>query len=110
MLLVQKVFAQVTTDPQLPVLGFTTLAQVLGLVINVILGVGIALVIIFLVLGGIQYVMSKGDVKAADAARQSITNAIIGFIVILGALTIKAIVQGILGAGNVTVETITPEF
>lgn len=103
--MLQRVYAQVSTDPVLEdnVGGIEKLSDLFNLVLNVIVGVGIALVVIFLVLGGIQYVMSKGDPKAADAARLSLTNAIIGFVVIIGALTIKAVVLNVLGQGDITV-------
>ena len=111
--MLQRVYAQVDTDPVLDtgLANIENLGDLFGLVLNVIVGVGIALVVIFLVLGGIQYVMSKGDPKAADAARLSLTNAIIGFVVIIGALTIKAVVVNVLGAeGAADVPGITDGF
>lgn len=110
--MLQQVFAQVDNEPVLTtgLANIENLGDLFGLVLNVIVGVGIALVVIFLVLGGIQYVMSKGDPKAADAARLSLTNAIIGFVVIIGALTIKAVVLNVLGADGTEVPGITDGF
>ncbi|KKU31187.1 MAG: hypothetical protein UX44_C0007G0011 [candidate division WWE3 bacterium GW2011_GWA1_46_21] len=91
------------TDP----LGgqYQSLSAVFGVIINIALGVGVALTIVFLILGGIQYVMSKGDQKAAQQARDWLTNAVIGFIVVLGALTIRVIVEKLLGADTGSIDT-----
>jgi hypothetical protein len=41
------------------------------------------LLLIYLVLGGFQLMTSRGDPKAVSAAQAKITNALIGFVVIL---------------------------
>ena len=69
-----------------------TITAIFGLITNVVLGIGVALTAVFLVMGGIQYVTARGDAKAAEQARASLTNAVIGFVVILAAYTIKYLV------------------
>ncbi|MBI2414757.1 hypothetical protein HYV31_02870 [candidate division WWE3 bacterium] len=88
------------------------LKDVFALAINVVLGIGVSLTIIYLILGGIQYITSKGDQKAAQEARTSLTNAVIGFIVVLGAFTIKTIVISMIDAQGVEDldDTVTPTF
>jgi len=95
--LVQGVFA-VANTVNLPKLGIATIADAFAIAINIVLGAGIALTIIFLILGGIQYMTAKGDQKAATEARNALTNAVVGFIVVIGAFTIKKVLQNILGA------------
>lgn len=88
-------------------LPFKDLADVFGFLVNVVLGVGIAVTIIFLILGGIQYITARGDQKAAGAARESLTNAVIGFIVVIGAFTIRTILNNVIGpTGNQTITNI----
>ena len=102
--LIQSVFAadpSVPTNVNAPTLGVDNLADIFGIAINIVLGAGVALTIIFLILGGIQYMTAKGDQKAATEARNALTNAVIGFIVVIGAFTIKTVLQGLLGASNV---------
>ena len=77
--------------------NIATLADAMALAINIVLGIGISLTIVFLIIGGIQYITSKGDQKATIEARTSLTNAVIGFIVVVGAFTIKTILGNILG-------------
>ena len=88
----------------------SSLADAMALAINVVLGIGIALTVVFLILGGIQYITSKGDQKATQEARTSLTNAVIGFIVVIGAFTIKNILSNLIGAPtSVEVPEVTPE-
>lgn len=102
------VFAQVATTPTDPLSGSNlgganaTLPNLFGLIMNVVLGVGIALTVIYLILGGIKYIMSQGDKANTQVAREWLTNAIIGFIVVLGAFVIRSVVSNVL-TGNSTV-------
>ena len=99
-LLVGVVQAATATKVQRINLPFNNLADVFGFLVNVVLGVGIAVTIVFLILGGIQYITARGDQKAAGAARDSLTNAVIGFIVVIGAFTIRLILLNVIGGAN----------
>jgi len=107
--LVGSVLAATAKSAQRINLPFNNLADVFGFLVNVVLGVGIAVTIIFLILGGIQYITARGDQKAAGAARESLTNAVIGFIVVIGAFTIRLILLNVIGGateGNLKVNEI----
>jgi hypothetical protein len=100
--MLQKVYAAVNTDVDNPLDQFNSLADVFGVIMNVILGVAVSLSVIFLGLGGIKYITARGDAKAAEEARTWLTNAVIGLVIALGALAVKTIVlDSILDAGNV---------
>ena len=62
---------------------------------------GIAL-LIYLVLGGLQMMTSRGDPKSMQAAQAKITNAIIGFVVVFLAFTIVQLVAQVLGLEGTT--------
>ncbi len=100
------VFAQVTADITDPLENAAfgganaTLPNLFGVIMNVVLGVGIALTVIYLILGGIKYIMSSGDKANTQVAREWLTNAIIGFIVVLGAFVIRTIVTNVLTGGT----------
>ena len=96
-----------TTDP-LAGSGINSLANLFGLAINIVMGVGVALTVIFLILGGIKYVTSQGDKVQTQTARESLTNAVIGFIVVIGAFVIRTIVMGLLGGSAVNIQNVTP--
>ena len=95
------VYAAINSTPVDPLKGsgINSLANLFGLAINIVMGVGVALTVIFLILGGIKYVTSQGDKTQTQAARESLTNAVIGFIVVIGAFVIRTIVLGLL-SGN----------
>ncbi len=88
-----------------------SLSDVFTLGINIVLFIGVALTVIFLILGGIQYMTARGDQKAAQEARTSLTNAIIGFVVVIGAFTIRTVLLNILGAegSGVSLEDPVPD-
>ncbi len=109
--LIKKVYAQ-NVDTSLvknPLADkYTTIAEILTLVTNIVIGVGVALTIIFLVIGGIKYITSQGDPKAADAARGALTNAVIGFVIVLAALAIRFLIQNVIGGNDPDVTNVTP--
>ena len=92
--MLQRVFAKVSTNATNPLSRFTSLADVFGVAMNVIMGVAVSLSVIFLGLGGIKYITAAGDAKAAEEARSWLTNAVIGLVITLGALAVKTIVLG----------------
>lgn len=77
---------------------YDALSKIFYTITNVVFYVGIALVLIFLIVGGIRYITSGGDKTGTEAARGMITSAVIGFIVVLGAFALKTIIENILGA------------
>ena len=73
----------------------------LGSIFTVVLpfvfyGAGIAL-LIYMVLGGFQLMLSKGDPKAIQAAQAKITNAIIGFLIVIGSAVIVRLLGQLFG-------------
>ncbi len=107
-LLVQTAFAAgVPTETVPSGVGsqWESLGAVFYGVMNVVFYVGIALTVIFLIIGGIRYVTSGGSKEGAEAARSMITNAIIGFIVVLGAFAIRTIIAKTLGDVDISLPT-----
>lgn len=96
--LIRKVWAQPYTAPTDPLGGkWTKLGQILDTLLSLVFYIGIALTIIFLIIGGIRYITSGGSKEGAEAARSMVTNAVIGFIVVIGAFAIRAVVTNLLG-------------
>lgn len=59
------------------------------------------LAVVFIVIGGIRYIMAGGDPKATDSARDQITAALIGLVVALLAVVIVNIVGSFFGVNKV---------
>jgi len=56
-----------------------------------------AVFIIWMIISGIRYMSAGGDEKAVASARSALTYAVLGFILILGAYAIIAILGNLLG-------------
>lgn len=51
----------------------------------------------FLIMGGIRYLTAGGDTKATEAAVKTITNAVIGLTIVLGAFGIARVLESVFG-------------
>lgn len=91
---------QTETFPGASSLADTTPASIIGKILPYVFGAaGIAL-LIYLVLGGFQLMTSRGDPKAAQGAQAKITNAIIGFVIVIFAFFIVQIFSQVFGLDN----------
>ncbi len=82
-----------------PALGgkFATFGDAVSLLYSaILLFAGIA-VFFFLILGGIQYIISGGDQKKTESARNTLTAAIIGFALIVVAMLVFPLLQNFFG-------------
>lgn len=66
-------------------------------IVVLLLIVAIIIAVIFLIVGGIKWIVSGGDKSAVEGARNTIVAAIIGLIVALLAFVIIKIVLGLVG-------------
>lgn len=76
--------------------------QVIAFVINAIIVIAIILALIFLLWGGIRWVMSGGDKGKVDTARGTIVAAIVGLIIVILAYVIINAVLRILTGTDLT--------
>lgn len=70
-----------------------TLAELISILVKMVLIIGGILVFGFMLFGGIQYISSGGDKLQAQQARDKITYAIIGLIIIVGAYAIAKVME-----------------
>lgn len=72
-----------------------------GMLISALVGVLLILAALmaffFLILGGIQWITSGGDKAGMEAARNKITHAIVGLIIVGAAWAIMILIQNFLG-------------
>jgi len=73
------------------------LIDILSSTIEILLGIGAGFALLFVVIGGIQYMASGGDEKAVSSAKSTITYSIAGLVVTLGAILIINILRDIFG-------------
>src|ERR1700750_2980295 len=62
--------------------------ELIAFIINAIIVIGIVLSLIFLLYGGIRWILSGGDKGKVDAARSTIVAAIVGLIIVILAYVI----------------------
>jgi hypothetical protein len=101
-----NMFAQKLEDiqtgafPTAEKLSDTTLGSIIGKTLPYIFAAAAIGLLIYLVLGGFQFMTSRGDPKAAQGAQGKITNAIIGFVIIIFAYFIVQIFGQLFGIEN----------
>lgn len=76
---------------------FSNIGAIFNTIFTFLIGIVGGLAIIFIVIGGIRYILAGGDPKATDAAKNQITAALIGLIVALLSVAIVVIVGNLLG-------------
>ncbi len=94
-----SIFAQV--DPGDEIVAPEGFAKNIGSLINgiltFILVVGALLVFLYLILGGIEWITSGGDKSKTESARNKITSAVVGLIILAASYAILLIVLNFLG-------------
>ncbi|HEY4694476.1 MAG TPA: hypothetical protein VIH52_00765 [Candidatus Nanoarchaeia archaeon] len=93
-------FAQGLSGIDDPVEGkFTSLGSVLEQALPLIFGLVAFLAVVFFAIGAVRYIASRGDPKAADAARSTMTGAVIGLVIVLGTAAVSSVLSATLGLG-----------
>jgi hypothetical protein len=70
-----------------------TLCTILQIAKNIVAAIGLGIAIILLIVSGIKYMTSGGDAEKANDAKRGIINAIIGIVIVVGALFLLALAQ-----------------
>ncbi len=76
------------------------LTKVPQFIIQLVFVIGVVIAIIFLIYGGIKWILSGGDKTAVETARNHIIAAIIGLIIVVGAFFIIGLIFQLVGADN----------
>ena len=104
--LLQSVYAQVATTVADPLGGrIASLTDLLAFVLNLVLGVGFALVLIMLALGFIQYIMSQGDKAGVEKAQKWVTYAVVGGVGLFLVFVLRAVITQFTGGNNINAGT-----
>jgi hypothetical protein len=60
-----------------------SIPRFIGNIIKILLGIAGAVAVLFVLIGGFQYMTSAGNEKAAEAGKTNIFNALIGIVIII---------------------------
>jgi len=77
-----------------------SVGSLIGNILPYIFGAAAIALLIYLILGGFQLMTSRGDPKAAQGAQAKITNALIGFVIVIFAFFIVQLFSQVFGLGN----------
>ena len=84
-----------------PTKGFFTSFETLwSRLLQFVMAIGLLMVFLYLIWGGIDWITSGGDKGKTEGARNKITAAVIGLIVLAAAYAILTIAVGFLGGGD----------
>lgn len=72
-------------------------AQIIGTLMQAVLLIGVLACFVFIVLGGIEWITSGGDKGKLESARNKITNAVVGLIVLAASTAAILVIQTFLG-------------
>ena len=76
---------------------FPNLGELIRNVLSLIFFAAGLLAFLYLLIGGLQWITSGGDQKAAAAARDRITAALVGLIIIVAAFAITLVLERVFG-------------
>lgn len=79
-------------------LAFDSIEDLFLAILNIIMVIAVPIIVIFIIFSGFKYVTSQGDTSKVEEAKKALTNAIIGGVLIIGALAIAQIIKGLVTA------------
>lgn len=80
---------------------FDNLGQIVDKIVPFVFGTAGLFLLFYLIIGGFGIMTSKGDPKALEAARQKITTALVGFMIIFVSYWIVQLFGAILGVQQI---------
>ncbi len=90
-----------------PQFRIDNLGKLISATTGALMIVAALLAFIYLILGGIQWISSGGDKAGMEAARNKITHAIVGLVIVGAAWAIMTLVQNFLGVEIIGTQGIT---
>ena len=97
------------TSAEFSNLGGLSIEQIIGGFVNLILIVAAVIFFFILVIGGIRWITSGGDKANTEAARNQITAALVGLVIVFAAWAIIQLIQtffGITIIGGINIPTL----
>jgi hypothetical protein len=80
-------------------LPFSDIGGFISSILPYIFGAAALALLVYLIMGGFQIMTSRGDPKGVQGGQSKITNAIIGFVIVIIAFGIVALIGQLFGIG-----------
>ncbi len=97
-----------TVNPATQVTVYCSAGDLLTAVLNILFGFTGAVAVIFIIIGGFQLITSRGNDEQAERGRKTLTNALIGLVVVVLAATIVKIVVSTVTGSTSTSNSSSP--
>ena len=81
--------------------GETTLGGLILSIINIFLAVAGLTAVLFLIIGGVRYIVAAGNEEQVESAKKTITHAIIGLVIITLSFVIVRVIANAFISGDV---------
>lgn len=91
---------------QFKILGGLTIGQIVSTAVRLSLVIAAIVFFFILVIGGIKWIASGGDKAQTEAARNQITAALVGLVIVFAAWAILALIKVFFGIDVLTTLTI----
>lgn len=79
-------------------LKFTSIEQLLLAILNIVIIIAVPIVILFIIYAGFLYVTARGNATQVQDATRALTFAVIGGVLIIGAVAIAQIIANLVNA------------
>jgi hypothetical protein len=93
---------------QPPQVKFTDIGKLIGNVVSLAMIIAALITFVFLIWGGVEWIISGGEKAGTEAARNRITNAFIGLFVVFAAWAIIKVIETFFGICIVSCPVIVP--
>lgn len=74
-----------------------TIGSIVGALITIVLIVAAVIFFFMLIIGGIKWILSGGDKAQTESARNQVTAAIVGLVIVFAAFAVGRLVQALFG-------------
>lgn len=81
-------------------IGFSSVSELLSSILDHLMGVVAVVAIVFIIIGGLMYMLSAGNEKMITRAKACWTAAVIGMAIVFAAPTFLKEIKNILGGGS----------
>jgi len=72
-----------------------SIQELLGIILRLAIIIATPIVVLFIILAGFKYVTARGNASQVEEATKALTYAVIGGVLIIGAVAISKIIEGL---------------
>lgn len=90
--------AGLNIDIRNPLDGINSISDLVITILQIVITIAVPIIILFIVIAGFKYVTARGNAQQTQEANRALTYAIIGGILIIGAVALAEIIRNVVDA------------